>query len=67
MKFVKNSIEEFGFKAPIVIDKNGVIVAGHTRYKASQELGLETVPCVVAFDLTDEQVKAFQNAQDLIL
>lgn len=55
VKFVKNSIEEFGFKVPIVIDKNGVIVAGHTRYKASQELGLETVPCVVADDLTDEQ------------
>lgn len=42
VKFVKNSIEEFGFKVPIVIDKNGVIVAGHTRYKASQELGLES-------------------------
>ncbi len=54
VKFVKNSIYEFGFKVPIVIDKNGVIVAGHTRYKASQELGLETVPCVVADDLTEE-------------
>lgn len=43
VKFVKNSIEEFGFKVPIVIDKDGVIVAGHTRYKASQELGLETL------------------------
>ena len=64
VKFVKNSIEEFGFKVPIVIDKNGVIVAGHTRYKASQELGLETVPCVVADDLTDEQVKAFRIADN---
>ena len=62
VKFVKNSIEEFGFKVPIV--KNGVIVAGHTRYKASQELGLETVPCVVADDLTDEQVKAFRIADN---
>jgi ParB-like chromosome segregation protein Spo0J len=60
VKFVKNSIEEFGFKVPIVIDKNGTIVAGHTRYKASQELGLETVPCVVA----DEQVKAFRIADN---
>lgn len=64
VKFVKNSIYEFGFKVPIVIDKNGVIVAGHTRYKASQELGLETVPCVVADDLTDEQVKAFRIADN---
>lgn len=64
VKCVKNSIEEFGFKVPIVIDKNGVIVAGHTRYKASQELGLETVPCVVADDLTDEQVKAFRIADN---
>lgn len=64
VKFVKNSIEEFGFKVPIVIDKDGVIVAGHTRYKASQELGLKTVPCVVADDLTDEQVKAFRIADN---
>ena len=64
VKFVKNSIEESGFKVPIVIDKNGVIVAGRTRYKASQELGLETVPCVVADDLTDEQVKAFRIADN---
>lgn len=64
VKYVKNSIEELGFKVPIVIDKDGVIVAGHTRYKASQELGLETVPCVVADDLTDEQVKAFRIADN---
>lgn len=64
VKFVKNSIYEFGFKVPIVIDKDGVIIAGHTRYKASQELGLETVPCVVADDLTDEQVKAFRIADN---
>lgn len=55
-----NSIREFGFKVPIVIDSNGVIVAGHTRYKAAQELGLETVPCIIADDLTDEQIKAFR-------
>lgn len=64
VKFVANSIREFGFKVPIVIDKNGVIVAGHTRYKASQELGLEKVPCVVADDLTPEQVKAFRIADN---
>lgn len=44
---VANSIAEFGFKIPIVIDKDGVIVAGHTRYKAAKKLGLKTIPCVI--------------------
>lgn len=57
---VANSIREFGFKVPIVIDKNNVIVAGHTRLKAAELLGLETVPCIVADDLTPEQIKAFR-------
>lgn len=57
---VANSIKEFGFKVPIVIDKNNVIVAGHTRLKAAKMLGLETVPCIVAVDLTEEQIKAFR-------
>lgn len=57
---VANSIEEFGFKVPLVVDKNGVIVTGHTRYKAAKMLGMETVPCIVADDLTDEQIKAFR-------
>ena len=61
---VAASIKEFGFKVPIVIDKNGVIVAGHTRYEASKKLGLEEVPCVIADDLTDEQVKAFRLADN---
>lgn len=64
VKYVANSIKEFGFKVPIVVDGNGVIVAGHTRYKAAQELGLETVPVVVADDLTPEQVKAFRIADN---
>ena len=64
VKYVKKSIEKFGFKVPIVIDGNGVIVAGHTRYKASQELGLETVPCVIADDLTEKQIKAFRLADN---
>lgn len=66
VEFVANSIKEFGFKVPIVIDKNNVIVAGHTRYKASLELGLEEVPCIVADDLTDEQVKAFRLADNKV-
>ena len=54
------SIERFGFKVPIVIDADNVIVCGHTRYKAAQKLKLESVPCIVADDLTPEQVKAFR-------
>lgn len=63
---VAASIEEFGFKVPIVIDKDGVIVAGHTRYIAAQKLGLETVPCIMADDLSDEQVKAFRLADNKV-
>lgn len=58
--YVAESIKKYGFKVPIVIDKDGVIVAGHTRYLASIELGLETVPCIVADDLTEEQVREFR-------
>lgn len=58
------SIKEFGFKVPIVIDKKGVIVAGNTRYKASRQLGLEEIPCLVADDLTEEQIKAFRLADN---
>ena len=57
---VKESILKFGFKVPIVIDKNNVIVCGHTRYLASQEIGLDTVPCIIADDLNEEQIKAFR-------
>ena len=66
VEYVANSIKEFGFKVPIVIDKNNEIVAGHTRYKASQELGLDEVPCIVADDLTDEQIKAFRLADNKV-
>ncbi len=64
--YVARSIKEFGFKVPIVIDKKGEIVAGHTRYLASKELGLETVPCIVADDLTKEQIKAFRLADNKV-
>lgn len=66
VEYVANSIKEFGFKVPIIIDKNGVIVAGHTRYKASLELGLKEVPCIVADDLNDEQIKAFRLADNKV-
>ena len=61
---VAKSIEEFGFKVPIVITKENVIIAGHTRLKASLKLGLATVPCVVADDLTEGQIKAFRLADN---
>lgn len=64
VKYVKESIKKFGFKVPIVVDKNNIIIAGHTRYKASLELGLTKVPCIIADDLTDEQVKAFRIADN---
>lgn len=57
---VMKSIKDFGIKVPMVIDKHGVIVTGHTRYEASKRLGLKEVPCVVADDLTDEEIKAFR-------
>lgn len=66
IQYVANSIKEFGFKVPIVVDKNNVIVAGHTRYLASQKLGLEKVPCIVADDLNEEQVKAFRLADNRV-
>ena len=66
VKYVANSIKEFGFKVPIVIDKDGIIVAGHTRYKASQKLGLKEVPCIVADDLTEEQIKAYRLADNKV-
>lgn len=64
VKYVAASIREFGFKVPIVIDSYGEIIAGHTRYKAAHELGLETVPCVVADDLNPQQIKAFRLADN---
>lgn len=66
VEYVANSIKEFGFKVPIVIDKNNKIVAGHTRYKASIELGLEEVPCIIADDLNEEQIKAFRLADNKV-
>jgi len=54
---VAKSIEEFGFKVPIVIDKDGVIVAGHTRLKAAKQLHIDEVPCIIADDLSDEELK----------
>ena len=61
---VAGSIKEFGFRQPIVVDAEGVIVCGHTRWKAAQKLGLEKVPVHVARDLTPEQVRAYRIADN---
>lgn len=63
---VAKSIEEFGFKVPIVIDKDGVIVAGHTRLKAAKQLTIDEVPCIIADDLSDEELKAFRLADNKV-
>lgn len=59
-QYVADSITKFGFRNPIIIDKDNIIVAGHTRLKAAKILKLETVPCVLADDLTDEQIRQFR-------
>jgi ParB-like chromosome segregation protein Spo0J len=61
---VAESIRRFGFRQPIVVDADGVIVCGHTRWKAAQALGLSTVPVHVARDLTPEQVRAYRLADN---
>lgn len=64
--FVARSIDEFGFRVPIVIDADGVIVCGHTRLEAAKSLGMKSVPCVMADDMTPEQVKAYRLADNKV-
>ena len=66
VKYVAESIKEFGFKVPIIIDSNNIIIAGHTRLKASKKLGYKEVPCIIADDLTPEQIKAFRLADNKV-
>lgn len=63
---VASSIKNFGFKVPIVVDKQNEIVNGHTRLKAAKKLGMEKVPCIIADDLSEEQVKAFRLADNKV-
>ena len=63
---VVNSIKQFGFKVPIIIDSSNVIVAGHTRLKAAKQLGMDKLPCIVVSDLTEEQIKAFRLADNKV-
>ena len=66
VKYVKASIEKFGFKQPIVIDSNRVIISGHTRLEAAKSLGMDEVPCIVADDLTEAQAKALRLADNKV-
>lgn len=66
VEYVAESIRQFGFKIPIVIDKDNVVVCGHTRLLACEELGIEEVPCVVADDLSKKQIKAFRLADNKV-
>ena len=66
VKYVKASSEKFGFKQPIIVDSNRVIIAGHTRLEAAKSLGMAEVPCIVADDLTDAQVKALRLADNKV-
>ena len=67
IQYVANSIKEFGFKVPLVIDSDNVVICGHTRLLAAKQLGIEEVPCIIADDLTDEQIKAFRLADNKMI
>lgn len=60
------SIKQYGWKQPLVVDPDGVIVVGHTRYKAAVKLGLDTVPCIVADDLSPEEIRAYRIADNKV-
>lgn len=57
---VVKSINEVGFRVPLIITADSVIITGHTRYKAAEKLKLNKIPCIIADDLTDEQVRIFR-------
>lgn len=63
---VAASIREFGFLVPIVIDKQNVIASGHTRYEAAKSLGMAKVPCVLATELSEKQIRAFRLADNKV-
>lgn len=63
---VAKSIQAFGFRSPIIVDRDGVILAGHTRYKAAQQLGLAEVPVVWQTDITDIQARGYRIADNKV-
>ena len=66
VQYVANSIQQFGFKVRIIIDKNNTIVCGHTRYKAARRLKMAKVPCIMADDLDEDQIRAFRLADNKV-
>lgn len=64
VEHIANSIRQFGFKQPIVVDRDNVVVIGHGRLLAAKKLGMETVPCIMADDLTEEQIRALRLADN---
>ena len=64
VQYVANSLKKFGWKQPIVLDKDGVIIAGHTRYLAAKQLGMKTAPCVIADDLSEEDARGYRLADN---
>lgn len=66
VNYVAESIKNFGFRVPIILDNNNVIIAGHTRLKAALKLGMEEVPCIIASDLSPEQVRAYRLADNRV-
>lgn len=63
---VMQSIKQFGFKNPIIVDENMVIISGHTRRLAALKLSMDKVPVIIAKDLTEEQVRAFRLADNRV-
>ncbi len=66
VQYVKASIQKFGFRQPILIDNDNVIICGHTRLLAAKELGLTEVPCIRVEDLSEEEIKAFRLADNKV-
>lgn len=60
VKYVARSIEAYGFKQPIVVDKDNVIIAGHTRWLAAKSIGMKDIPAIIADDLSEEEVKQYR-------
>ena len=63
---VAESIKSFGFNVPLVLDRDHVIITGHTRYKAAQKLGLSSVPCIIAEGLSEDQARAYRLADNRV-
>lgn len=66
VKYVQQSIKDYKFRNPLILDKEYVIICGHTRREAAIGLGIKKLPCIIADDLTEEQVKAFRLADNKV-